>query len=453
MLFWYLANNMKATKIKNLFFWTLTTAVSPSGGGSVTVNPLKNNYVNAESVILTAVPAIDYEFTGWSGDASGTTNPLTVTMTKSKSITANFQSTVPPTLYTLTVNVIPSGAGSVTVNPLKGTYAQNEVVSLTAYPASGNSFTGWSGGLSGSTNPTTITMTTNKTVNANFSIPVQEMEVPAGGIIMYTGSTAPTGFTKIENLKFVMTSSSTAVNKTSTSDNLSGHTHSVPASSTNGAHTHSTSGSTNSAPTTAYYYHGQGITFASAGHSHTVSTQNTSSSGGHSHAAFTSSAAGTIYPPYRVLNFIKNTSGGLKVAPLGSIVMIGSGVSVPSGWAVCNGSNGTVDLRGRFAYGTVTNQSLLGSGGSTTHTHAAKTTPTAGAHSHTYSPTINQGGGSVGIDGTDSDGTGMSKTPHTHTVTTFTTATQAAHSHSYPITDAASNMPPYVYLYYIQRIT
>ena len=155
---------MKATKIKNLFFWTLTTAVSPGGGGSVNVNPLKNNYVNTEPVVLTAVPAQNYEFTGWSGDASGTTNPLTVTMTKNKSITANFQSTVPPDLYTLTVNVIPSGSGSVTVNPLKGSYALNEQVTLTAVPGSGNSFSNWSGDASGSTNPIVITMTSNKTI-------------------------------------------------------------------------------------------------------------------------------------------------------------------------------------------------------------------------------------------------------------------------------------------------
>ena len=39
---------------------------------------------------LTAVPAGGYVFSGWSGDASGTTNPLTVTMNANKSITATF---------------------------------------------------------------------------------------------------------------------------------------------------------------------------------------------------------------------------------------------------------------------------------------------------------------------------------------------------------------------------
>ena len=39
---------------------------------------------------LTAVPASGYVFSGWGGDASGTTNPLTVTMNANKSITATF---------------------------------------------------------------------------------------------------------------------------------------------------------------------------------------------------------------------------------------------------------------------------------------------------------------------------------------------------------------------------
>ena len=444
---------MKATKIKQLFFWTLATTVSPTGSGSVTVNPLKNNYVNTEHVTLTAVPAIDCTFLNWSGSASGSTNPLTVVMTGDKTITANFQSTAPPEEYTLTINIVPTGSGSVTVNPLKSSYAPNEQVTLTAVPASGNSFVNWTGSVFLNINPIITTMTQNKTINANFSISVEEMEVPPGGIVMYTGTTAPAGFTKVEGLHYVMISSSTSVNKTATVSTLEYHTHSVPASSTDGAHTHYTSGSTGNAPTTAYYYYGQNIKFAAGGHYHSTSSQNTDSAGGHSHGTFTSSDSGYFYLPLVILNFIKNTSGAMAIAPLGSIVMIGGGVNVPNGWAICDGANDTVDLRNRFAYGTANNVNLLQSAGIETHTHAAKTCPSAGAHTHTYSPTINQTSSSVGITATDSQGVGMSKTPHTHTVGTFTTPSQAEHTHTYPITDAADHMPPYVFLYYIQRIT
>ena len=446
---------MKATKIKQLFFYTLSTSVSPSGSGSITVAPLKNNYVATEQVILTAVPGVDYEFLNWSGSASGSTNPLTITMDSNKSITAIFQSTAPPPvgdIYTLTTSVNPPGSGYVLASPQQPLYAQDEQVLLVPGAASGNTFLNWSGDASGSTTPLTVIMTGNKSITANFNVPIAEMEVPAGGIIMYTGSDTPAGFTKVEGLAFVRVSPDTSVNKTATANNVSGHTHAIPASSTDGAHVHYTSGSTSSSSTTSYYYWGQAQKFASAGHAHSTSSQNTSSSGGHSHAAMTSNAAGDINPPFLKLNFIKNTSGGLKVAPIGSVVMVDY-ATPPNGWAICNGENGTVNLANRFAYGTRDNLELLVSGGSETHTHAAKATGAAGAHTHTYSPTINQGGGSVGIDPADSSGVGMSKTPHTHTVPTFTTATQAAHAHTYPETSAANHLPPYVYLFYIQRIT
>lgn len=447
---------MKATKIKNLFFYTLTVSASPAGSGSVQVAPLKNNYVNHEQVILTAVPGVDYEFLNWSGGASGSDNPLTITMDSNKSITAVFQNTAPPPvgdIYTLTVDVWPTGSGSVAVDPQKPLYAQDERVTLTAIPASGNAFDIWAGDGNGAAhNPLTVYVWHNLFITANFKVPVQGMEVPAGGIIMYTGSDTPAGFTKVEGLAFVRVSPDTSVNKTATANNVSGHTHAIPASSTDGAHVHYTSGSTSSSSTTSYYYWGQAQKFASAGHAHSTSSQNTSSSGGHSHEAMTSNAAGDINPPFLKLNFIKNTSGGPKVAPIGSIVMVDY-ATPPNGWAICNGENGTVNLSNKFAYGVANNTELLVSGGSETHTHAAKETGSAGAHTHTYSPTINQGGGSVGIDPADSSGVGMSKTPHTHTVPTFTTATQAAHAHTYPETSAANHLPPYVYLFYIQRIT
>jgi uncharacterized repeat protein (TIGR02543 family) len=39
-------------------------------------------------VVLTATPATNWFFAGWSGDATGSTNPLPVTMDANKTITA-----------------------------------------------------------------------------------------------------------------------------------------------------------------------------------------------------------------------------------------------------------------------------------------------------------------------------------------------------------------------------
>jgi uncharacterized repeat protein (TIGR02543 family) len=61
-----------------------------SGSGRVSVSPRANAYNNGQLVTLTATPDTNQTFTGWSGDASGTANPLNVTMNQNKSITANF---------------------------------------------------------------------------------------------------------------------------------------------------------------------------------------------------------------------------------------------------------------------------------------------------------------------------------------------------------------------------
>ena len=97
----------------NAFFTTLpannfTLTVLLNGSGTVTRAPSPNSYASNTVVALTAVPDTGYVFTGWSGGASGTANPLSVTMTTTKVITANFASAVPPTFTTqpqsLTVN-------------------------------------------------------------------------------------------------------------------------------------------------------------------------------------------------------------------------------------------------------------------------------------------------------------------------------------------------------------
>ncbi|MBK7191546.1 MAG: NPCBM/NEW2 domain-containing protein [Myxococcales bacterium] len=58
--------------------------------GAVARSPNQPAYAAGAAVTLTAAPSAGYQFIGWSGDATGTTNPLTVTMTASKTITANF---------------------------------------------------------------------------------------------------------------------------------------------------------------------------------------------------------------------------------------------------------------------------------------------------------------------------------------------------------------------------
>ena len=137
-------------------------SITIDGSGSVSKNPNQTSYAYGTVVQLTATPGSGWVFSSWSGDATGSSNPVSVTMNSNKSVTAHFTQNQ----YTLTVTV--NGSGSVTKSPDQSTYTYGTVVTLTAVPSSGWGFTSWGGDLSGSQNPKTITMNGNKVVYANF---------------------------------------------------------------------------------------------------------------------------------------------------------------------------------------------------------------------------------------------------------------------------------------------
>jgi uncharacterized repeat protein (TIGR02543 family) len=96
------------------------------------------------------------------------------------------------TKHSLSVNT--SGSGSVSLNPAGGVYDDGDVVTLEAVPAPGWRFTGWSGHLSGTTNPTTLTMGGNRSVTATF---VEDSGGGGGGTVTHeetkTGGSSNTG--------------------------------------------------------------------------------------------------------------------------------------------------------------------------------------------------------------------------------------------------------------------
>ncbi|MEM2589387.1 MAG: DUF2341 domain-containing protein [Candidatus Bathyarchaeia archaeon] len=67
-----------------------TLTVSIIGEGSVELNPEKEFYTHGEIVQLTAIPRVNWTFSGWNGDLSGLTNPINITMTGNKNVTATF---------------------------------------------------------------------------------------------------------------------------------------------------------------------------------------------------------------------------------------------------------------------------------------------------------------------------------------------------------------------------
>ncbi len=70
--------------------YTLSTSVSPAGGGTVTASPNQATYVSGTSVTLTANPNPGYQFYQWTGDLTSTNASETITMNADKSVTAIF---------------------------------------------------------------------------------------------------------------------------------------------------------------------------------------------------------------------------------------------------------------------------------------------------------------------------------------------------------------------------
>ncbi|MBD2723062.1 pectate lyase family protein [Hymenobacter armeniacus] len=67
-----------------------TFAVTASALGQGTVAPASGTYALGQSVTLTATPATGWQFAGWSGDTTATTNPLTFRVKNSKVLRATF---------------------------------------------------------------------------------------------------------------------------------------------------------------------------------------------------------------------------------------------------------------------------------------------------------------------------------------------------------------------------
>lgn len=71
-----------------------------------------------------------------------------------------------PGQYSLTMNVV--GSGSVSRNPARSSYEPDTIVTLTAIPVTGWQFAGWSGDLTGDSNPSPVTMDAAKSITATF---------------------------------------------------------------------------------------------------------------------------------------------------------------------------------------------------------------------------------------------------------------------------------------------
>lgn len=138
--------------------------------------------------------------------------------------------------------------------------------------------------------------------------------------------------------------------------------------------------------------------------------------------------------------------------PTGCILMwSGSIGSIPAGWVLCNGSNGTPDLRDRFVIGAGSTYAVDATGGSAdaivvSHTHTATSSVTDPGHTHTFQNYSTSSGGSL------TPQIASANTFQTNTTNSATTGiTVATTVASAGVSGTNANLPPYYALCYIMK--
>lgn len=186
------------------------------------------------------------------------------------------------------------------------------------------------------------------------------------------------------------------------------HTHSITHGHTANAHSHS--GNTGSPSNFGYRDSNGGTGRASDYHTHTVALANATDTT----YQYTNASAGgdSIDLAYKKLAIFTHSGGGMIK---GLVAMwLGGVTTIPIGWKLCDGNNGTLDLRDKFIKAGQDITQNNNSGGNNSHSHSSVSHShiTTGNHSHTGST------GSLSSQCTGGSGTdGAVVADHSHAVT------------------------------------
>ena len=139
----------------------------------------------------------------------------------------------------------------------------------------------------------------------------------------------------------------------------------------------------------------------------------------------------------------------LNLIPSGIISMWSGAISaMPKGWALCNGENGTPDLRDRFIVGAGNSYEVGETGGAVSESLAGETGATTltiaqmPSHKHAIS--------SAGSDDLPSTNAGLGTVRSTSSI--YTSEQGGGGSHSHSISGSVSTLPPYFALCFIMKI-
>ena len=185
---------------------TLSVLASGAGSGSVTSSPAgidcpstcSASFDQGTGVTLTATAAAGSTFAGWSGGGCSGAGSCHVTMSAAESVTATFDPVPHPTL---TVARAGSGSGTVTSSPAgidcgstcSAAFEQGTVVTLTASPAAGSTFAGWSGGGCSGTGACQVTISAAESVTATFPTLTDRLTVSTSGSGSGSVTSSPSG--------------------------------------------------------------------------------------------------------------------------------------------------------------------------------------------------------------------------------------------------------------------
>lgn len=158
--------------------YPLILKVIGSGDGAVIPSTVATEYKHGMIVTLTATPAQGSVFKGWSEDASGNSLVKRITITKKRTVTAEFSR-----VFLLSTSTIGQDQGVVRRNPDANEYEVGSIVKLRAIPVEGYEFVKWHGESVGVKPTCTVAMTADKSILAEFrQLPQVDIE------ITYTGS-------------------------------------------------------------------------------------------------------------------------------------------------------------------------------------------------------------------------------------------------------------------------
>lgn len=163
----------------------------------------------------------------------------------------------------------------------------------------------------------------------------------------------------------------------------------------------------------------------------------------------TASSNQTPEPAYVKLHHVQSTGTVSSVAVGLIFIWTGAAGSIPNGYQVCDGTNGTPDLSNTFTKGTTTNGDELGTGGSSSHDHTINHAHGPNAHTHANSAGIT---GTITTVVSIATGTGdRPGTGHTHTAGTSGAANGTSSSDTDTLTSQSAD-PAYSTVIYIQRV-